>query len=448
LSAASVLSGFAISHTPIQRRDRQRKFEAEDRDRELRKPGVIEHLHTRHRVPLLEANEKLNSLAKQLHASVVPIENPCISDSCPRMALDRLFERFDKLDETKTEVIRVLHLGDSHVAADYITGTIRKILQHRFGDAGRGFVAVDQRAEYGGRRLSRTGWKRARIVDPGRSQNAFGFSGMSDESRQPGARLEFKLEPQDAAVTLFYHAQRNGARLRVMVDDTVIGELDTRARDEQSLTRTFQIPAQLTQGNRNRPHQLALVASDAGVKVFGLSFETRQPGAFYDTVGPVGADARVYLSLDRRSFQAQLAALKPDLVVLMVGGNDALMMRKGQRTLEDVRTDHERIIEVLHAAVPEADCMIWSPMDAGEMVDGHIASKRFISEVRNMQRAAATKHGCAFWDMFDAMGGNGAFARWHRAGIMNDDLVHPQATAGELLGNLFATALMEAYLAD
>ena len=100
---------------------------------------------------------------------------------------------------------------------------------------------------------------------------------------------------------------------------------------------------------------------------------------------------------------------------------------------------------ILGDASPDADCMLWSPMDAGEMIDGKIVSKKFISEVRNMQKAAASKNGCAFWDMFASMGGEGSFARWHRAGIMNDDLVHPRATAGELLGHLFSVALLEAY---
>src|SRR5207253_10574104 len=96
--------------------------------------------------------------------------------------LDRFFAKVSALDKTQEGTVRILHLGDSHVAADYITGTTRRWLQHRFGQAGRGFVAVDQRAEYSGRRLHRKGWKRTRIVDKGRAGQTFGFSGMARES--------------------------------------------------------------------------------------------------------------------------------------------------------------------------------------------------------------------------------------------------------------------------
>jgi GDSL-like lipase/acylhydrolase family protein len=386
---------------------------------------------------------ELNTLARQLHAEPFPLENPCVSDSCPRNALDRFFARLRELEKTQEGTVRILHLGDSHVAADYITGTARRWLQHRFGEAGRGFVAVDQRAEYSGRRLHRKGWKRTRIVDKGRAGGIFGFSGMALESNRPSAKVDFVVEPEDAEVVVYYHAQRTGSRLRLQLNGTVIGEVDTRARDEESRAKTFKIPAALTKGADKST--LSLIADDAGVRVMGLSFESGKSGMFYDAIGPVGADARVYMTLNQKSFRDHLRVLNPALIVMMVGGNDALAMREGKRTLADVRTDHERVIEFLRDALPEADCMLWSPMDAGERVNGEIQSKKFISEVRNMQKAAATKMGCAFWDMFESMGREGAFKRWHDAGIMNDDLVHPRAKAGELLGHLFATSLLEAY---
>lgn len=389
----------------------------------------------------------MNALAKDLGAEPFKIEAPCVDDSCPRNALDRVFARLADLDRTRDGHVRILHLGDSHVAADYITGTIRSSLQYRFGDAGRGFVAIDQRSEYGGRRLHRKGWKRARIVDQGMAGKAFGFSGMSLESQRAGAKVDFMLMGEDASVTVFYHANKNGSNLRVLVGGQEVGEVDTRSSGaDESRAETFRVPGS-TGDTGKRDAELSLIADGPGVKLFGVSFDNGMPGISYDAIGPVGADARVYMSLNQKSFKDHLQALKPDLIVMMVGGNDALAIRKG-RSLDDVRTDHERVLQAMKTALPEADCMLWSPMDAGERENGKIVSKRFISEVRNMQRAAAEKMGCAFWDMFESMGAEGSFARWHKAGIMNDDLVHPRAQAGQLLGHLFATSFIEAYSAD
>jgi hypothetical protein len=41
-------------------------------------------------------------------------------------------------------ITRVAHFGDSAVAADSITSTMRRLMQKRFGDAGHGFVLIAQ----------------------------------------------------------------------------------------------------------------------------------------------------------------------------------------------------------------------------------------------------------------------------------------------------------------
>jgi hypothetical protein len=438
------IGGCSLSHTPFQRRERQEKFERPPPRKDV-VPGEIitydpkkEPAQKSERLP---DEARLYKSAKELKAEAFPLEEPCIDDTCTRNALDRTFDKLDDLDTSKEGIVRILHLGDSHVAADYITGTIRKALQYRFGDAGRGFTAIDQRKEYGGRRLKRNGFKRTRIVDTGGAGKAFGFSGMSLESQRSGARVTFKLDDEDAQVAIFYHQHKNGGKFRVEADELVIGEVDSGGAEE-SKARTFKIP-----GGGGRK-ELTIIASDPGVKLFGVSFENGKNGIFYDSIGPVGADARVYMSLNQKSFKEHLVALNPTLIVMMVGGNDALAMRKGARSLEDVRMDHERVLSTLQKALPEADCMLWAPMDAAERVNGQIVSKKFHSEVRNMQKAAATKMGCAFWDMFESMGAEGSFGRWHKANIMNDDLVHPRAAAGELLGFLFSSSFMEAYLGE
>ena len=53
-------------------------------------------------------------------------------------------------------------------------------------------------------------------------------------------------------------------------------------------------------------------------RLYGISFERDLPGVYYDTIGPVGADAKVYTELERKSFVDHLKKHAPDMVVLMV----------------------------------------------------------------------------------------------------------------------------------
>ena len=58
-------------------------------------------------------------------------------------ALDAFFTRLGRTDRREPgAVTRILHYGDSTVASDYISGTARRRLQARFGDAGHGFILI------------------------------------------------------------------------------------------------------------------------------------------------------------------------------------------------------------------------------------------------------------------------------------------------------------------
>lgn len=389
---------------------------------------------------------ELDKLGKTLGGSALKIERPCRTPKCETKALDGFFKRMDKLDRVKDGVVRVLQLGDSHIAADYITRTTRAQLQDRFGNAGRGFVAADQRAEYGGRRIDRKNWERLRCVDPKGPGNPFGFAGMYLESQSSGAELTYELEPDDDDLVIYYQAQPKGANLKVFAETELLATVSTKNKKAKSLVERIEIPEHRL-GGAVPPTLLKIAADGPNVKVFGLSFESLKPGFLYDSIGPVGADARVYLGMDPVSMGEQLDALRPDLIVIMVGGNDALMIRKGERTIAQVKADHEALITRLQGHLPTADCLVFGPMDAAERLnDGTLVSKTFIKEVRDLQRELALQKGCAFWDAYEAMGGAGSFGRWLKAGIMNEDLIHPRAKGGDLLGHLFAQALINAYL--
>jgi lysophospholipase L1-like esterase len=369
------------------------------------------------------SEKKLHDLKKRVSAKKVPIIDPS--------ALDRTL---GKLRAKKR--LRVLHLGDSHVASDYITGMVRHSLQKMYGNGGRGFSHIDQIFGYGGRRLVRSDddWVRDRIVDTNRAGLPFGFSGISIESKKKGVKATYRVLPEDEIVKVYYQRQPGGAAVDVLVEGKKIGSFDTGG-DTKSEVFTGDIPAA---GKKTR--ELSLVAKGAKARIYGISFETAKEGLIYDSIGPVGADAKVYLELDPKSFEEHLIAHRPDLVVLMVGGNDALKIRKGWTNLDKVTQDHENLLSFLDQKLPDADCMLWTPMDAGDQEKGRIVSKKWLKEVRDMQLTVAKAHGCAVWDMYGSMGGEQSVARWVKAKLMNKDLVHPKKAAADLLGALFVEA--------
>ncbi|MEQ9501837.1 MAG: GDSL-type esterase/lipase family protein [Deltaproteobacteria bacterium] len=443
------LAAFVGCATPTEwRRQQQNDFEDEEAQIIERQPTKKrgKRKRRRRRRSRDPAARELDGLALKLGAAAEAIENPCKNPLCTSRALDPFFKKLDEIQKDRDGHARVLHLGDSHIAADYITRVVRRRLQERFGNGGRGFVAIDQRARYGGRRLKRAGFTRTRIVDKGHGGEPFGFSGMAIHAARGGAKVSFELEPEDDDLVVYYLAERSGAEVKIYVEKEEVGTLDTRARNVASETKRFEIPMHRL-GGATPPEWMEMVTQSRGPTFMGLSFESIEPGVIYDSIGPVGADARVYLSLDKESLRDHMKAAKPNLVVLMVGGNDALMVRQNKRTLAQVKKDHVALIRRLKKYAPQSACLMFGPMDAAERLDdGTVVTKRFVPEINEMQREVAKEEGCAFWDTFASMGGPGAFGVWLEEGIMNQDLVHPRSKGGDLLGHLFARALMDAYL--
>ena len=64
-----------------------------------------------------------------------------------------------------------------------------------------------------------------------------------------------------------------------------------------------------------------------------------------------------------------------------------------------------------------------------------------------LQHRVARETGCAFLDLFAAMGGAGTMARWHegKKHLVGGDLTHPTAEGAETVGGILYKALVEGY---
>ena len=389
------------------------------------------------------ADEALDTLQKRLRAPGADIEEGCRSGGdradCAG-ALDRVQAKLAGL-RANGGAVRILHLGDSHVAADYITSRIRRDFQKQYGTAGRGFMHPDQRWGYGGRQVWKADkdWTRDRIVDGGRTGRPYGFSGVSLTARRKGAQVKYRVRPEDRSVRIYYGPKARTA-VTVWVDKKKIGVFDLSKAEPYV---QFELPDRPARAFRRGPdgNTLRIRANRKGVALYGISFSKEAAGVEYTSIGPVGADAKVYLQLNQDSFKGHLAAYKPDLVVYMVGGNDALKIRKGWTTLKRVTEDHRRLFKTIRSAVPNADCLVWAPMLAGRRRGKRVVSKARLVEVRNMQRRVAQDAGCAFWDTMRGMGGPNNVRRW--VPVLAKDLVHPRKSAADLIGRMFVRAWMK-----
>jgi len=138
-----------------------------------------------------------------------------------------------------------------------------------------------------------------------------------------------------------------------------------------------------------------------------------------------------------------------DLLVFMLGGNDVQREKMDlYRTMAPYEEEYTRVIKKFRAGKPEASCLIMSLTDHGERVGRvGIRTRRIVPKLVASQKMVAEAQGCAFFNTFEAMGGDGSIGRWYHASprLAGADFAHPTSAGHEVIAELLVRSLMQGY---
>ena len=188
-----------------------------------------------------------------------------------------------------------------------------------------------------------------------------------------------------------------------------------------------------------------LQVRDNGLEVYGLVLEA-QSGITWETTAVVGIASGSIRQFNPEHLAEQTQARRPDLIVVMLGGNDTgngnIMAGDGR----GYRESFSRTVQVLRRGAPQAACLVMSPLDQGMLGDdGRIYSKQTLARMVALQRQASFDMGCAFWNSWEFMGGQNSFARWLDQGLAWTDLMHLTEKGLNRIGQGLSDALLHGF---
>lgn len=409
------------------------------------------------RGPGKKAMGRIQHLRGQHAALKMPgsaIDNPClhddgVGDGCDRTALEPFFATLDAIARGDADArAAVVVLGNSLIASDHVTDIVRARLTETFGEAGRGFLLPERLVKGIGRR-ARTGkgsdgWIRHHFAQdpPVAAGVRFGFTGAVFEASVDGEWAAFDADGANRARVFWLDT---GVALTLEVDGKPWLQVPAAAAGVPATNDAKDVEVRLPPMAR----QLKLVA-DKGARVFGIALERDRRGVMVDTIGVPAASTKLYTEgVDHNVFVAQLQARAPTLNVVMLGGNETRAFAWGTLDEPTFAGRLGSLLDSLQASAPEASCLVVTPIDAGKTTTGDdtLVTREEIKRVIAVQKQVAAAKGCALFDLFAAMGGVGSLQRMREARLISDDLVHPTARGGDVLGQLFADALLDAWTA-
>lgn len=371
----------------------------------------------------------------------------------PRGAMRGFYRRLAAVERDEPVLARMGVYGTSTNGADRMTSQLRRLLQRRFGDGGKGWVPVAAGWRY--QRHQDVEWRydhwRTYVVNRANGPlDRYGWGGVLAVNRHRGAESEFATTASGpgsrvSRFRIFHQAFPEGGRLSVRVDDGPPRIIDTSASEPTDRVEEIEVP--------DGAHTLRLGAvgeeegqGEEDLRLYGVTMERDGPGVVVDGLALIGAFTRVLRLFDREHLSTQVRQRDPNLVVFWMGANDAVSERVP--FVEDQYRRHYRgILRRYQDANPGMSCLVMSILDKGERDGGRIRTRARVPRMVQVQREIALAEGCAFFDTYEAMGGEGTMRRWYSNSprLVTADLGHLTASGSRVMGTLVYRALMKGF---
>ncbi len=413
-------------------------------------------------------------------------------------AISDFFQKLEKNEDQKNQKINIVHIGDSHIQSDLMTNEIRKKLQQRFGNAGRGLVFPYQLAKtngsYNERFKSNRAWESYRNIHPFK-QCPVGLSGIGLWRDSGGFVMEMNVKdpaykfntikiitPQnqnmfDLAISSKINTIQTTER-RVITHKIKKGEVLGSIADKYNVSvaeikrdnhlksnniragRTLKIAT-----NETKPKTISMsefvplaMESDAyshyynsenalsriflipnkeakDYELNGIVLEKDAPGIIYSGIGVNGAKYSDYNKYPL--FFEQLKSLHPDLLVFSLGTNESYDHLDAENYIKELR----KFISNVRAQKIDAPIIVMTPPPSLL----RRKPNNYINDYTRQIIDIAQKDGLAVWDLYDEFGGMSGIKQLKVQGLIGPDWVHYSKKGYEKQGDLFAQAFLKSY---
>ena len=133
------------------------------------------------------------------------------------------------------------------------------------------------------------------------------------------------------------------------------------------------------------------------------------------------------------------------MVVINYGTNESVYAAFVDKVFEKELRETIRRIRV---ALPGKGILVMSPMDRGERNSaGQIETVPALQRLVELEKKISAQEGVAFFNTFEAMGGNGTMAKWYSSEprLVGADFIHPMPGGAKIIGNLLYKGMLDGY---
>lgn len=381
----------------------------------------------------------------------LPKPKSAFKDSCPpgmtciedyadtgSYGMARFYEALSHL-KTLGRPVRIAYFGDSYIEGDILVGCLRHLLQKKYGGDGVGFVDIDP--EFPGIRLTvlqnAGGWGKHYLngssgydaSKAGPAQSYF-IPSNGAYTEATGVRRPYAGQLDTFEVASIYLKSSSPVGLEACADGRVTQAFRSRGTGTVESVRYEQ-----------RMGKVRWTVKSAGNSLFyGMALEGKS-GISVDNFSKRATSGVNLQQLPATTLRQFNAARPYDLVVLHFGLNVA-----GKNVLKygPYMKQMGKVISNIKQGFPDAGILVVSVGDReGKLDDGELHTLPGIKALVRYQQELAADNGVAYWNLYEAMGGEGSMTAMVNAkpSMGRMDYTHINWLGGEKLAGIFFKAL-------
>lgn len=400
-------------------------------------------------------NEAAEITAIELKDTTVKLNTSIQYKNTTKSAMANFFNSLANINKEEKS-IRILHYGDSQIEGDRISDYLRLKLQNLYGGEGPGLVSFMPVAPSVVNKISwSTNWdrysvfagkdKRVKHTNFGALAHITRFCGyapLSDTTQYKSAWVKIVTSKNGGVkagaykkIKLFY----GGAQAKTHIELYENGSLNNS--DSLLSGGNFNIK----EFNLNQPallHEFKFKGKDSP-DFYGISLESGK-GIMVDNFGLRGSSGTFFNQINFTQLKNFYDYLNTKLIILQFGGN-ALPYIKTKEQADNFGLYLKVQIATIKKLAPQASILVIGPADMSVKEGADYVTHPQLENLRDAIKKTAFEYDCAFFDMYNCMGGHNSMLTWVEQGIGAKDYIHFSSGGARKIAVLLYASLINDY---
>jgi len=346
--------------------------------------------------------------------------------------LDAFFSGLDSLPKN-TRSLHIAHFGDSQIEGDLLTANLRELIQQKFGGSGVGWMPMTS------------------IVSDFRITIGHQFNELWNVHDIQNNSSSFSAGPTGqvfvanaGAIATFTASRYPFSKAWIFAHPNSSGDITYNSNGQKNTIHWPNENKYYTSLKDLTGKQISINCESGSPAIYGVNFESGK-GCYVDNFAYRGSSGAGLSQLPKPLFTSIEEIINYRLIILEFGLN---VHSVGVSNYKNYEISFDKTIKHIKSCFPHSAILVVGISDKGRKLKGKWESDVTVKDLELVQRSVAQKNDCAYFSLYDAMGGEGSIVGWVQDSIpklANNDYTHLSRDGTKLAGQMIYDYLMRSY---